>query len=152
MIEPTRPLLPRLALLLLLLASLVALALTGARSAAGAIAYTKESLAEYEHQLASGQIREVTINKFVRSVRVTLKDGSHVLATYPPKQEPTVDAKLRAKAVPVTILAPTVAQAEAKSKPVHHKLRYIAGGILVAAIIIVAAVLLVNRRRRAAME
>jgi len=113
-----------------------------------AIHYTRESLQEYEKQLAGGQIAAVTINKFVRSVRVTLKDGRYVLATYPKHEEPAVAAALKAKGVAVTVLSPEVAQKEAKSKPVKHKLRYIAGGILIVVIVIVVGVLLVVRRRR----
>jgi hypothetical protein len=50
------------------------------------------------------------------------------------------------------VLKPAVAAREASKTPVHHKLRYIAGGILVAVILIVGAVLLVDRRRKTAME
>jgi hypothetical protein len=120
--------------------------------AQGAVSYEKESLQEYEQQLAGGQISAVTINKFVRSLRITLKDGRHVLASYPKHEEPTVAAKLKSKGVPVTVLTPEAAQQEAKSKPVKHKLRYIAGGILIVVILIVGAVLLVFRRRRLAAE
>jgi hypothetical protein len=137
-----------LALACLCCASLLALA----PAARGAVSYEKESLAEYEQQLAGGQISEVTINKFIRSLRITLKDGRHVLATYPKHEEPTVAAKLKSKGVPVTVLTPEVAQREAKSKPVKHKLRYIAGGVLIVVILIVGAVLLVFRRRRLAAE
>jgi hypothetical protein len=120
--------------------------------AQGAVSYEKESLGEYEGQLAGGQIAAVTINKFIRTLRITLKDGRHVLATYPKHEEPAVAGKLKAKGVQVTVLTPEVAQAEAKSKPHKHKLRYIAGGILIVLILIVAAVLLVLRRRRLAVE
>ena len=121
-------------------------------AAQGAVSYEKESLQEYEQQLAGGQISEVTINKFVRSLRVTLKDGRHVLARYAKHQEAAVAGKLKEKGVPVTVLTPEAAQQEAKSKPVKHKLRYIAGGILIVVILIVGAVLLGFRRRRRAAE
>jgi hypothetical protein len=52
----------------------------------------------------------------------------------------------------VTTLKPAEAAKEASKAPVHHKLRYIAGGILIAVIVIVGAVLLVDRRRKTAME
>jgi hypothetical protein len=118
-----------------------------ASAAEPVVHYTKESLPEYEKQLAGGQIRAVTINKFLRSLRITLKDGRYVLATYPKHEEANTAAALKAKGVPVTVLLPVAAQKEAKAKPIHHKLRYIAGGI-----VIVGAVLLVDRRRKVAVE
>ncbi len=121
-------------------------------SAAGAIAYQNESFAEYQQQLAGGQIQAVTVNKRVRSVRVTLKDGRYVLAKYKPKEEPAIVAALAAKHVPVTVLTPTEAVKELKAKPVHHKLRYIVGGIVIVVILIVGAVLVVNRNRKRARE
>jgi hypothetical protein len=152
MILRTRPLLtspgaPRLArlLLALLLPALVALPLS---SASAEITYQHESLQEYEKQLAGGQIAAVTINKKTRSVHVTLKDGRYVLAKYPAKTEPTVIRALQAKHVPVNVLSKAAADKEAK-KHVHHKLRYIAGGIVIAVIVIVAIVLVVDRRRKA---
>ena len=50
----------------------------------------------------------------------------------------------------MTVLTPAEAASEvvnASKKPVHHKLRYIAGGILVVVIVVVGAVLIVNRKR-----
>jgi len=121
-----------------------------AADAAATIVYQNESFNEYQQQLAGGQIRAVTINRDLRSLRVTLKDGRYVLAKYAPHEEPTLAAALQAKHVPVTVLTPTEAKKEVK-KP-HHKLRYIAGGILIVVIIVVGTVLLVDRRRKRAME
>jgi hypothetical protein len=130
-----------------LLACVAGLALSPAAFAAPK--YQKESEAEFQRQLSAGEIREAIINKRVRSVRVTLTDGSRRLARYPAKQEPRVFTELRAKGVSVTVLTPAAAKSEAAKAPVHHKLRYIAGGILVAVIVVVGGVLLYNRRRRA---
>lgn len=134
----------------MLVASLACASLLASACAAGAatIAYAPESFTEYEQQLNSGKIKAVTINKRVRSLRVTLTDGSHVLARYKPKEEKKVAAVLQAKHVPVALLTPTEAGKEVKAKkPVKHKLRYIAAGVLVVVIIIVVAVLLIRRRR-----
>ena len=145
----------RTALLATILACIACLAVAIAAPRAGAegtIDYVKESLAQYQSQLAGGQVKEVTINKRVRSLRVTLSNGDHMLAKYAPKQEPKYEAALKAKGVPVTILTPTEAKAELKGKPVHHKIRYIVGGVLILVLIVVGAVLLVNRRRQALIE
>jgi hypothetical protein len=123
-----------------------------AGAAEGTVTYTHESLQAYEQQLASGQIQSATFNKRVRSLHLTLKDGRHMLVKYAARGEPALAAQLAAKRVPVTIEKPAEAAKEAKKTPVHHKLRYIAGGILIAVIVIVGAVLLVDRRRKAAME
>jgi hypothetical protein len=150
MIEPRRAGL--LSTLALIAVSLVCVFVAPVATAGATVHYTKESPAEYEHQLAGGEIAAVTINKFVRSIRITLKNGNHVLATYPPHEESAVAARLTAKGVPVTVLTPTAAKAEAKKAPVKHKLRYIAAGILVIVVLIVAGVIIIDRRRKLAAE
>ncbi|MCW2969935.1 MAG: hypothetical protein JWO23_1062 [Solirubrobacterales bacterium] len=148
-----RPPAPRRIVTLALSAILTfALLVPAAGAAEATIAYTHEGVKAFEQQLASGQIRSATFNKRVRSLRVTLKDGRHVLYRYPPKGEPALASQLQAKGVPVTTLKPAEAAKEASKAPVHHKLRYIAGGILIAVIVIVGAVLLFDRRRKTAME
>jgi ATP-dependent Zn protease len=110
------------------------------------VTYTPESYSVYKQQLAAGQIKSVTINKRLRSLRVTLKDGRTVLAKYGKKERPQAEAALRAAHVKFAILTATQAKQEAK-KPAKHKLRYIAGGILLVVIIVVGAVVLIRRRR-----
>ncbi len=114
----------------------------------GVVKYQKETLKEYEQQLASGQIKAVTINKRLRSVRVTLADGTHVVAHYKRKGSKPVEAALRAKHVQFTVLMPKEALKEVVKKPVHHKLRYIVGGIVIVVIVVIAAVLFISRRRK----
>jgi ATP-dependent Zn protease len=116
-----------------------------------AVHFQKESLQEFEKQLAGGQIRSVTVNKRVRSLHLTLKDGRHVLYKYAAHEEPKYVAQLQAKHVPVTTLQPAQAVKEAK-KPAKHKLRYIAGAIIIVVVIVVGAVLLIDRRRKRAAE
>jgi ATP-dependent Zn protease len=123
--------------------ALVALPPMSALGATTVIHYTHESYEAFQRQLAAGKIRAVTFNKKPHSMRITLKDGSHVLAIYPSHDEPQLAAALSAKGVTVTVLKPKV-----KAKPaVHHTLRYIAGGILVVVILAILAVLLIGRRR-----
>ena len=109
--------------------------------------YEKESEQVWEQQLAARRIRSATINKFLQTVRTTLKDGRHVIFKYPKGQEPRVRARLAAKHVHVTVLTHSQAVSEAKKKPIHHKLRYIVGGIALGLIALAGAVLLVRRWR-----
>jgi ATP-dependent Zn protease len=138
------------ALALILAASLALSGLAAvALAAGGTIVYTHESEAEFAKQLAAKQVKSVEINKRLRTMRVTLADGSHVLASYPKKQEPQTAARLQAHGVSVTVLSKGAAEKEVgKKKSSHHKIRYIVGGVLVIVIVVVVAVLVVNSRRR----
>jgi hypothetical protein len=154
-IRPSRGALRRAsagALALLAACCLLACLARPVRAAEPNVTYTYESLGQWEKQLAAGEVAEVTINKRLRSLRTTLKNGGHVLAKYKPKQEPTYAHKLQSRGIPVKVLTPTAAKAEQKAKPVHHKLRYIAAGVLVAILLIVGVVLFMHRRRRAVRD
>ena len=118
-----------------------------AAPARAAPTYQNESESEFRQQLAAGKIREATINKQIRTVRLVLRDGTRKRVRYPPKQERRVAAELKAKRVKVTVLTSEQAKAAIAKKPVHHKLRYIAGGIALGVIVIAGGVLLYNRRR-----
>ena len=104
--------------------------------------FTKESYSAFQHQLDGGQITAVEFNKKPHSLHITLSDGRLMLAYYPPLQFKSVESAIKAKGVPVSIEKVKVA-----SKPVHHKLRYIAAGVLIVVIIVIALVLGFNRRR-----
>jgi hypothetical protein len=133
----------------LTLAACLALALIVAPAANAAITYEHESEAAFAQQLAAKQIQSATINKRLRIVHLRLTDGRYVLARYPKHQAPQTAAKLKAHGVAVTVLSKADAEKEAKAKkPIHHKIRYIVGAVVIAVIVIVGAVLLVNRRRR----
>jgi len=149
MIRSTRPSFPpHLARLLVCLVCAVLLhaGVAGAATTTAAV-YKPETTAEYQAQLNAGQIQEVVINKRLRSMRITLKDGTHVLAKYPPKQEPATAAALKAKGVTVSVLKRAQAEKEVPKKA--HKLRYIAGGVLIVVLIVVGIVLFVDRKRKA---
>ncbi len=138
---------PVLAALLVLLAVLAGSAAAQAEST-GTPTYTKEDLSQYEAQLNGGQIQSVIVNKRLRRLRITLKDGSHVYAKYGKKQGPKYYAQITAKRVPLTFLTVTAAKKEQEKGAKPHKIRYIAGGVLILVLVIVAAVLLIRRRRR----
>jgi hypothetical protein len=134
---------------LLALSCAVAMLLGGAAQASAEVKYQHESEQEWKSQLASGQIASVIINKRAQSLRTTLKDGRYVLANYRKHQSPRVESELSANHVPFSVLSKAQSAKLAKTAPVHHKLRYIAGGILIGIIVIVGAVLLFRRRTRA---
>jgi hypothetical protein len=140
----------RLARSMLAFSCALALILGGAAQAAAEVKYQHESEQEWKSQLTSGQIASVIINKRAQSLRTTLKDGRYVLANYPKHQSPRIESELRANHVPFSVLTKSAAEKLAKKTPVHHKLRYIVGGILVGIIVIVGGVLLVRRRGRVA--
>ena len=78
-------------------------------------------------------------------IHVSLNGGKHMTVAYATSQQAHVIALANAAGTPVTIAK---AKPKAAAKPAHHKLRYIAGGILVLVIIVVLAVLLIDRRRK----
>jgi hypothetical protein len=143
--RPTRGLRGTLTGLCLALALLTSAASAGA---AEAVHYTKESTSAFERQLNAGEIQKAVFNKKVRSIRLTLKNGDHVLVHYPKRGSHAMEAKLRAKRVSVSVLSEAAANKELREQPKHHKIRYIAGGIVLAVIVVVGGVLLLNRRRQ----
>ena len=127
-----------------LLAVCVALALPAEGLAAAATPkYTKESQKAYESQLQKGEIAAATVNKFVRSLRLTLKNGDHVLYSYPAKGAPKLEAELKAKGVPVSALQ---GHGHKHKKGAKHTRRYIAIGIVV--IVVLAGIAFLMFRRR----
>jgi hypothetical protein len=139
--------LPPIASLALAL-SLVLAPLAAAAGTDGTITYRHESEAEFEQQIAAKKIKKAVINRSLRSVRVTLNDGSHVLGKYPKHRVPQTIARLKASGATVTLLSKKEGERQAtKGKKHKHKIRYIAGGVLIALIVIVGVVLLIKRRR-----
>jgi hypothetical protein len=126
-----------------LLAVCVALALPAEGLAAAATPkYTKESRQAYESQLGKGEIVEATFNKFVRSLRLTLKNGDHVLYSYPAKGGPKLEEELKAKGVTVTALQ----GGHKHKKSAKHTRRYVAIGVVVVLILAGVAFLMFRRR------
>lgn len=138
--------------------SLAGASLILAASAAGAtsapksgIHYTPEPLPTYEQQLAAGQIQAVTINTKVRALRLTLKDGRHVVVHYAPHQEKAVVAAIQARGLAVLTAR---GKPYKPPKPHHHKIRtkYVVIAVVVILIVAGLAWFLIRRRRRARDE
>ncbi len=145
-----RPIRAFASLSLALLLALSPLAAVASAAEETTIVYKPIGEAAFQHDLTAKNVQSVEVNKRLRSLRVTLSDGSHVLAHYPKHDEPATVARLKAAHVTVTILGKSTAEKEAKAtkKPVKHKIRYIVGGVVILVIVVVGVVLLVNRRRQ----
>lgn len=107
-----------------------------------ATAATTESYQALLGQISANQVRSATINRKPHTIKVTLDDGSVQRVDYPPADEKTLSDSLRRHGAVVKI-----AKKKTAKKAVHHKLRYIAAGI-VGVIVVVGLVLLILRGRR----
>jgi hypothetical protein len=102
-----------------------------------------ESYAALLHQIESGQVVVAHVNERTNDIRVTLKDGSEEFVSYPRSQHKhLIDALLRHGVRPIY-----TTHAKAK-KPVHHVLRYVAGGIVIVLLLIGAGVWVYTRSQR----
>jgi hypothetical protein len=108
--------------------------------------YEEESLEAFEAQLRAADIAEAEINKVAHHLHLRLRDGRHQLVDYEGHQEPTLQGRLLAAGVPVTI------EFTKSTKSTHHTLRYVAAGILVAVLIVLGVLLVARRRRLAQLE
>jgi hypothetical protein len=138
---------PRLLLrLIVALLGLATLLIGGAPPAAAEVTFQKESEQQWRAQLEAHEIASVTVNRRAQSVRTTLKDGRYVQAKYPKHQDKRIEAELRAKHVPYTVLTKEQADKLAKAVPHHHKWRYIIGGVLLGLAVIVGGLIFIRRR------
>ena len=125
----------------------VCAAITATAPAATAIHFQSESLSALKLQLQHGEVHALSFHPATGTghVHVSLNDGRHMTVAFTATEQAQLVALARAHNTPVTV---AVAKPKAAAKPVHHKLRYVAGGILVLVIVVVAAVLLIDRRRK----
>jgi hypothetical protein len=125
--------------------------LTASASAATVIHFQPESVSALNVQLHHHEVHALTFHPTPAPghVHVSLNDGRHLTVVYTASEEAQLVALAHADGTPVAV---AVAKPKAAAKPVHHTLRYVAGGILVVVIIVVAAVLLVDRRRKLGEE
>ncbi len=130
------------------LAIATALAASASASAEGTtvVHFTSESLPALEGQLRKHEVHAVTFHPTPQPghIHVSMNDGKHYTVVY----TTTADQEHLIALARTDGAAVTVAAVKTKSKATHHKLRYIAAGILIVVIVIVAAVLLVDRRRK----
>ncbi|MGO9319689.1 MAG: hypothetical protein ACLQBY_02635 [Solirubrobacteraceae bacterium] len=127
----------------------VALALAAGTTAlaASVIHFQPESLPALEGQLGHHEVHALTFHPGTGAghIHVSLNDGRHMTVPYATAEQAQLVALAGKDGTTVAIAA---AKPKAAKAPVHHKLRYIAAGILVVVIVVVAAVLLIDRRRK----
>jgi ATP-dependent Zn protease len=128
-----------------LVASCLALALYSA-SALAAPPPVTESFSTFKAQVAAGQVRDAVFNKKAHTAHIVLKNLQRQEISYPSHQFAQLSAELKAKGAHVVVKG-----SASKAKPVHHKLRYIAGAIVIVALIGIGVLLLLRRRRYQAM-
>jgi hypothetical protein len=114
--------------------------------AASVIHFQPEGLPALKAQLGHHEVHALTFHPGTSTghIHVSMNDGRHMTVPYATSEQAQLVALAGTDGTPVAI---AVAKPKAKA-PVHHKLRYIAAGILVAVIVVIAAVLLVDRRRK----
>ncbi|HEY2768244.1 MAG TPA: hypothetical protein VGI76_08300 [Solirubrobacteraceae bacterium] len=110
--------------------------------AATAIHFQRESYQAFLVELRKGEVHAVVLHPQGYKAHISLDDGRHMTATYPPAEVAKLEAQAQAHNASFTVAAATH-----KSTATHHKLRYIAGAIVIVVIVVVLAVLLVGRRR-----
>ena len=123
------------------------LAISATALGATVIHFEPESVAALEGQLHHAQVHAISVHPAAGTghIHVSLNDGRHMTVAYATSEEAHLLAIAHAEGTPVVIAK---AKAKQATKAAHHKLRYIAAGILVIVIIVVAAVLLIDRRRK----
>jgi ATP-dependent Zn protease len=121
-------------------ALLAALTLLAPADALGAV-HATEGYQALLSQVRSGNVTVAVINRRPHDVKVTLKSGAVQEAIYPPADEKALARSLRAHGA-------TVKFTKAKKPAVHHKLRYIAAGILGALIVVGGGLWFVSRRQQ----
>jgi hypothetical protein len=135
-----------------LTAMCLALAATALAVPAGAatVHFQKESLQAYEGELHHGEVHAVTFHPGTTTghLHISLNNGGHMTVSYAASEQ----AKLVTQAQAANARVKIATLKTKKTAAVHHKLRYIAGGILIVVILVVLVVLLIGRRRAVADE
>jgi hypothetical protein len=117
--------------------------------AAGASAYpqTWVSYPTLLAQVRSGPLIRAIINPQRKDVEIKFTNLDEWHAYYPAGAQPELQRLLHARHVRIIFVRRSRASpATTASRPVHHKLRYIAGGILAAVVVLGGSFLLWRRR------
>jgi cytoskeletal protein RodZ len=124
--------------LLALLALLVSAPLAQAASTT-----VTESYATLLHQVDTNQVVIAHVNEETNDIRVTLKNGSEQFVRFQHAEHKTlIDALIHHGVTPIYTVH------KAAKKPVHHVLRYIAGGVVVVLLLVGAGVWVYTRGQR----
>jgi hypothetical protein len=128
----------------------LAAAVVAIPAGAAAIHFEKESLQAYEAQLHKGEVHAATFHPGASTghLHVSLNNGGHMTVSYAASEQ----AKLVTQAQAANARVKIATLKTKKAVAVHHKLRYIVGGVLIVVILFVLVVLLIGRRRAAADE
>lgn len=112
---------------------------------AAALHFEQETLKAYEGQLHKGEVHAVTFHSGSPGghLHISLNNGGHMTVEYPASQQ----AKLVAAAEAANTRVKVATVKAKKTAAVKHKLRYIAGGLLILVVLVVLVVLLIGRRR-----
>jgi hypothetical protein len=98
-------------------------------------------------QARSGPIIRAIINPLRGDVEIKFRDLSEWHAFYPASAQPTLQRVLYARHVRVLFVR-RHPRKPAKSATIHHRLRYIAAGVIGALALLAAGAFLYSRRRR----
>jgi hypothetical protein len=128
----------------LLLPAACAAALLFGLAAAPALAthFEPETYGQLLSQLHRREVVALVLHPQGYKAHASATGGRHFTVAYTPAEQPLLAAAARAGGATFTVDV-----SKPKSTVVHHKLRYIAGGILIVVIVVVLVVLLVGRRR-----
>ena len=126
---------------------LLVIAVVGALGlpATPAVAATWVSYPELLTQVRSGPLIRAIINPQRGDVEIKFRDLSEWHAFYPAGARPTLLRLLYARHIRV-LFVPRHPASKARPATVHHRLRYIAAGLIVAAAVIGAGFVLYRRR------
>lgn len=115
-------------------------ALASASALAATAPAPKESIAVFEDQLHSHQVRAVTLHPKAHNFHILLSDGRKVVVVFPASRQQQLQSAVEGSGVTVKV---------AKVQPPSHKRRDIAIAVAVVLVIALAvgAWLLVRRRR-----
>ena len=102
-----------------------------------------ETYATVVSQIDSGQVIRAVVNRYRDDIKVTMHDGTEQESLYPAAQESALVRKLHAHHIRVRFARRPVHK---KPAAVHHRLRYIAAGVLAALIVVGGGAYVVSRR------